>query len=186
MPHLIAGMSTTQITTSRVRRGVGSGMMSCKREREECDEVEVMSTLGSSSNDTSLPPCRRAEPLKPSEATPCRRPSPAAASPPLPWAPHHAAFMRCLDEDSRSQSVATAATEGLSEDSVFFLDISGTQRPDGACSRDGAPSAARAASGDVVAASAAANEADAAAWQQQLSEFFARLDQRPLRVAPQA
>lgn len=72
---------------------------------------------------------------------------------------------------SRSPSVCTSGTEGgLSEDSVFVLDISSHS-----CSlphRRSGPSAAP-------------SEAEVAQWQKELSEFFHKLDERSLRIAPQ-
>jgi hypothetical protein len=70
---------------------------------------------------------------------------------------------------SRSPSVCTSGTEGgLSEDSVFVLDISSHS-----CSVPHRRSGS----------SAAPSEAEVAQWQKELSDFFDKLDERSLHVA---
>ncbi|KPI89759.1 hypothetical protein ABL78_1139 [Leptomonas seymouri] len=72
---------------------------------------------------------------------------------------------------SRSPSICTSGTEGgLSEDSVYVLDISSHS-----CSlshRRSGPSSGP-------------SEAEVAQWQKELSDFFSKLDERSLRIAPQ-
>ncbi|KPA82969.1 unspecified product [Leptomonas pyrrhocoris] len=72
---------------------------------------------------------------------------------------------------SRSPSVCTSGTEGgLSDDSVFVLDISSHSS-----------SLPHRRSGLMSAPS----EAEVAQWQRELSDFFTKLDERSLRVTPQ-
>lgn len=126
-----------------------------KRGREQDEEVEVLLSVSDS----------RGPVFRPSEATPCRRSTEAAAVDLALPAGLYRGCWAALDEDSTH-------SDGLSEDSIFHLDISVHSRPD----------ADSAASSPPRVLTAAANETDAAEWQRQLGNFFARLDQRPLSV----
>ena len=120
-----------------------------KRSREE-EESEVRKAAGCAAMDHLL-----ATPPRSTNGSACLIPSNPFMAP-----------VHC----SRSPSVCTSGTEGgLSEDSVFVLDISSHS-----CS------VSRRRSGP----SAAPSEAEVAKWQKELSDFFTRLDQRSLRIAP--
>ncbi|CCW61777.1 unnamed protein product [Phytomonas sp. EM1] len=85
------------------------------------------------------------------------------------------ALTPCAAYSARSVSVCTGGTEGLSDDSVFVLDIRGGQglnykhqQSNDSCSADFS---------NYI-------DPEATQWQRELNEFFDRLDQRPLHLVP--